>query len=200
MRASATLFLHEALPGHHLQIALHYEDATLPRFRRILSYTAFEEGWALYAESLGQAIGVYAEPAQALDHLGAEMLRAVRLVVDTGLHHRGWTRDQAIAYFRAHVISTSEDVTSDSVREVNRYIAWPGQALAYKVGQLEITRLRQRAARALGPRFDVRAFHDEVLGSGPLPLDLLAARVDRWAAAPAPGPTVPSGAARDMAK
>lgn len=200
MRASATLFLHEALPGHHLQIALHYEDTTLPRFRRTLSYTAYEEGWALYAESLGQAIGVYAEPAQALDHLGAEMLRAVRLVVDTGLHHRGWTREQAIAYFRAHVISTSEDVASDSVREVNRYIAWPGQALAYKVGQLEIANLRQRAARALGPRFDLRAFHDEILGSGPLPLDLLAARVDRWTAAPSPAASVPSGAARDMAK
>jgi uncharacterized protein (DUF885 family) len=200
MRASATLFLHEALPGHHLQIALQYEDATVPRFRRTLSYTAFEEGWALYAESLGQTIGVYAEPAQALDHLGAEMLRAVRLVVDTGLHHRGWTRDQAIAYFRAHVISTSEDVTSDSVREVNRYIAWPGQALAYKVGQLEIARLRQRAAGALGPRFDVRAFHDEILGSGPLPLDVLATRVEAWASRPTAGSTVPPGAVRDMAK
>jgi uncharacterized protein (DUF885 family) len=183
MRASATLFLHEALPGHHLQIALQYEDTTLPRFRRTLSYTAFEEGWALYAESLGEAIGVYREPAQALDHLGAEMLRAVRLVVDTGLHHRGWTRDQAIAYFRAHVLSTSEDVSSDSVREVNRYIAWPAQALAYKVGQLEIAELRRRATRELGPRFDVRAFHDEILRAGPLPLDLLERRLDHWAAA-----------------
>jgi uncharacterized protein (DUF885 family) len=183
MRASATLFLHEAMPGHHLQIALQYEDTTLPRFRRTLSYAAFEEGWALYAESLGDELGVFTEPAQALDHLGAEMLRAVRLVVDTGLHHRGWTRDQAVAYYRAHVISTTEDVASDSVREVNRYIAWPGQALAYKVGQLKIAELRRRAAAALGPRFDLRAFHDEVLRNGPLPLDLLETRIDAWIAA-----------------
>jgi len=182
MRASATLFLHEALPGHHLQIALQYEDSTLPRFRRTLSYGAFEEGWALYAESLGDQLGVYAEPVQALDHLGAEMLRAVRLVVDTGLHHRGWSREQAIAYYRAHVISTTEDVSSDSVREVNRYIAWPGQALAYKVGQLKLAELRRRATQALGARFDLRAFHDEVLRNGPLPLDLLEARIDAWIA------------------
>jgi uncharacterized protein (DUF885 family) len=180
MRASATLFLHEALPGHHLQIALQYEDTTLPRFRRMLSYSAFEEGWALYAESLGDELGVFAEPAQALDHLGAEMLRAVRLVVDTGLHHRGWSRDQAVAYFRAHVISTAEDVSSDSVREVNRYIAWPGQALAYKIGQLKLAELRHRATAALAAHFDLRAFHDEVLRNGPLPLDLLETRIDAW--------------------
>ena len=189
MRASATLFLHEALPGHHLQIALQYENAALPRFRQTISYAAFEEGWALYAESLGQALGVYDDPVQALDHLGAEMLRAVRLVVDTGLHHRGWTRERAIAYFRAHVISTSEDVAADAVREVNRYVAWPGQALAYKVGQLRLTELRQRAVRALGP--DLRPFHDEVLRNGPLPLDLLAAHLDAWIATRRPGPSVP---------
>jgi uncharacterized protein (DUF885 family) len=163
-----------------LQIALQYEDTTLPRFRRTLSYAAFEEGWALYAESLGDELGVFAEPAQALDHLGAEMLRAVRLVVDTGLHHRGWSRDQAVAYFRAHVISTTEDVASDSVREVNRYIAWPGQALAYKVGQLKLAELRRRATTALAAHFDLRVFHDEVLRNGPLPLDLLETRIDAW--------------------
>jgi len=191
MRASATLFLHEALPGHHLQIALQYENAALPPFCRTISYAAFEEGWALYTESLGQVLGVYGEPVQALDHLGAEMLRAVRLVVDTGLHHRGWTRNQAIAYFRAHVISTSEDVTADSVREVNRYIAWPAQALAYKVGQLQLADLRQRASAALGPSFDLRAFHDEVLRNGPLPLDLLASHIGDWLAAQRPGQEVP---------
>jgi uncharacterized protein (DUF885 family) len=190
MRASATMFLHEALPGHHLQIALQYENTALPRFRQTLSYAAFEEGWALYAESLGGALGVYADPAQALDHLGAEMLRAVRLVIDTGLHHRGWTRERAIAYFRAHVLSTSEDVEDESVREVNRYIAWPGQALAYKVGELRIAELRMRAARELAP-FDLRAFHDELLRNGPLPLDLLASHMDAWIASRRPGPSVP---------
>jgi len=193
MRASATLFLHEALPGHHLQIALQYENVLLPRFRQTISYSAFEEGWALYAESLGQQLGVYDDPAQALDHLGAEMLRAVRLVVDTGLHHRGWTRDQAIEYFRAHVVSTSEDVASDAVREVNRYIAWPGQALAYKVGQLRIAELRQRAARETAA-FDVKAFHDELLRNGPLPLDLLASHMDEWMASRRPAPEVPLAA------
>jgi len=195
MRASATLFLHEALPGHHLQIALQYENLALPRFQQTISYAAFEEGWALYAESLGQTLGMYAEPVQALDHLGAEMLRAVRLVVDTGLHHRGWSRERAIAYFRAHVLSTSEDVAADSVREVNRYIAWPGQALAYKVGQLQFAELRQRAARTIGAAFDLRAFHDEVLRNGPLPLDLLASHMDEWIAARRPLPEVPLTAA-----
>jgi len=193
MRASATLFLHEALPGHHLQIALQYENVLLPRFRQTISYSAFEEGWALYAESLGQQLGVYEDPAQALDHLGAEMLRAVRLVVDTGLHHRGWTRERAIDYFRAHVLSTSEDVAADALREVNRYIAWPGQALAYKVGQLRITELRERAAREVG-MFDLKAFHDELLRNGPLPLDLLSSHMDDWMASRRPGPQVPLAA------
>jgi uncharacterized protein (DUF885 family) len=149
----------------------------------LLNYTAFVEGWALYAESLGEQIGVYRDPAQALEHLGAEMLRAVRLVVDTGLHHRGWTRAQAIAYFEAHVLSTSSDVKADAVREIDRYIAWPGQALAYKTGQLKIAALRERSARALGARFDLRAFHDEILRNGPLPLDLLEERIAEWIAA-----------------
>jgi len=195
MRASATLFLHEVLPGHHLQIALQYENLALPRFHQTISYSAYEEGWALYAETLGQALGVYADPAQALEHLGEEMLRAVRLVVDTGLHHRGWTRDRAIAYFHAHVVSTGEDVAADSVREVNRYLAWPGQALAYKIGQLQIAELRQRAASEMA-FFDLRAFHDEVLRNGPLPLDLLAAHMDQWIAARRPTPEVPLDAPR----
>jgi len=180
MRVSETLFLHEALPGHHLQIALQYENTTLPRFRRLLGYNAFIEGWALYAEALGQRIGVYRDPPQELEHLGAEMLRAVRLVVDTGLHHRGWTREQAVAYFEANVLSTSGNVAANAVREVDRYIAWPGQALAYKTGQLKLAELRERATRVLGARFDLRAFHDEILREGPLPLDLLEARLDAW--------------------
>jgi uncharacterized protein (DUF885 family) len=182
MHASATLFLHETVPGHHLQLALQYENTTLPRFRRLLDYTAYVEGWALYAESLGGRMGVYVEPAQLVGHLGAEMLRAVRLVVDTGLHHRGWTREQAVAYFVAHVVSTADNVAANAAREVDRYIAWGGQALAYKTGQLELARLRDGAERALGPRFDLRAFHDEILREGPLPLDLLAARIDAWVA------------------
>jgi uncharacterized protein (DUF885 family) len=183
MRASETLFLHEAVPGHHLQLALQYENTTLPRFRRLLDYTAYVEGWALYAESLGERLGVFREPAQQFEHLGAEMLRAVRLVVDTGLHHRGWTRAQALDYFAKHVFSTSDDVGSMSAREVDRYIAWGGQALAYKTGQLRLVALRERASRALGARFDLRAFHDEILREGPLPLDLLEARIDAWIAA-----------------
>jgi uncharacterized protein (DUF885 family) len=183
MRVSETLFLHETVPGHHLQLALQYENGEVPHFRRLLDYTAYVEGWALYAESLGQRLGVFRDPAQQIDHLGAEMLRAVRLVVDTGLHHRGWTREQAVKYFVDHVVSTTEDVKADAVREVDRYIAWPGQALAYKTGQLKLVELRERASKALGARFDVRAFHDEILREGPLPLDLLEARIDAWIAA-----------------
>ena len=183
MRVSETLFLHEAVPGHHMQIALQYENTTLPRFRRLLQYTAFVEGWALYAESLGRDVGLFRDPTQQIEHLGAEMLRAVRLVVDTGLHHRGWSRDEAIAYYTAHVLSTSEDVAAGAGLEIDRYIAWAGQALAYKTGQLKLAELRARAARALGPTFDVRAFHDELLQDGPVPLDLLDAQVTAWIAA-----------------
>jgi uncharacterized protein (DUF885 family) len=183
MRVSETLFLHEAVPGHHMQIALQYENTTLPRFRRLLQYTAFVEGWALYAESLGAEVGLFRDPTQQVEHLGAEMLRAVRLVVDTGLHHRGWSRAEAVAYYTAHVLSTSEDVAAGAGLEIDRYIAWAGQALAYKTGQLKLAELRARAARALGPAFDVRAFHDELLQDGPVPLDLLDAQVTAWIAA-----------------
>jgi uncharacterized protein (DUF885 family) len=130
-------------------------------------------------------MGLYQDTAQQIEHLGDEMLRAVRLVVDTGLHHRGWTRERAVAYFLAHVVSTTEDVAATASREVDRYIAWPGQALAYKTGQLKLVELRERAAKALGPRFDVRAFHDEVLREGPLPLEVLEARIDTWIASQA---------------
>lgn len=180
MRVSETLFLHEAVPGHHMQIALQYENETLPKFHRLLGYTAFVEGWALYAESLGPELGLFRDPTQQVEHLGAEMLRAVRLVVDTGLHHFAWSRAKAIDYYKAHVLSTSEDVAASAELEIDRYIAWAGQALAYKTGQLELAELRARAAHKLGAAFDVRAFHDEILLDGPLPLDILETRVDSW--------------------
>jgi uncharacterized protein (DUF885 family) len=180
MRVSETLFLHEALPGHHMQIALQYENTTLPKFHRLLGYTAFVEGWALYAESLGPELGIFREPTQQIEHLGAEMLRAVRLVVDTGLHHRGWSRQKAIDYYKQHVLSTSEDVAAAAELEIDRYIAWPAQALAYKTGQLELAALRAGAARKLGKAFDVRAFHDQILLDGPLPLDILETQIDSW--------------------
>jgi uncharacterized protein (DUF885 family) len=181
MRVSETLFLHEAVPGHHMQIALQYENTNLPKFHRLLGYTAFVEGWALYAESLGPELGLFRDPTQQIEHLGAEMLRAVRLVVDTGLHHRGWSRDKAIDYYKRHVLSTSEDVAAGAELEIDRYIAWPAQALAYKTGQLELAALRARAARKLGAAFDVRAFHDQILLDGPLPLDILETQIDNWA-------------------
>ena len=170
------LYLHEAEPGHHLQVAVAQEATGLPRFRRFAYDTAYGEGWALYAESLGHDLGLYTDPYSAFGALSAEMLRAVRLVVDTGIHSKGWTREQAIDYLRAHTALGEADIAA----EVDRYIAWPGQALAYKVGQLEILRLRQRAQQKLGPRFDVRAFHTQVLESGSLPLAVLQAKIDRW--------------------
>jgi uncharacterized protein (DUF885 family) len=170
------LYLHEAEPGHHLQVAVAQEATGLPRFRRFAYDTAYGEGWALYAESLGHDLGLYTDPYSAFGALSAEMLRAVRLVVDTGIHSKGWTREQAVDYLRAHTALGEADIAA----EVDRYIAWPGQALAYKVGQLEILRLRQRAQQKLGPRFDVRAFHTQVLESGSLPLAVLQAKIDRW--------------------
>lgn len=173
-----TLALHESVPGHHLQIALASEQTDLPAFRRFGSYSAFVEGWGVYAESLGDDMGLYDDPYSKFGQLAYQMWRSVRLVVDTGMHAMRWPRQQAVAYFLENAPKTALDVDN----EVDRYIAWPAQALAYKLGQLEILRLRERARSELGPRFDVKAFHDVVLREGALPLDVLAARVDAWIA------------------
>jgi uncharacterized protein (DUF885 family) len=172
------LFLHEGQPGHHYQIAL-AQELPLPRFRRAGWYDAHGEGWALYAEGLGREMGLYEDQPQYLGRLLMELHRAVRLVVDTGLHDKGWTREQAIAYVRE-----TEGRDQDSARRaIERYMAWPGQALSYKVGELKILELRQRARAALGERFDIKGFHTQVLGEGVMPLQMLEARVDRWIAA-----------------
>ena len=172
------LYLHEALPGHHYQLSIAQEATDMPRFRRFAYDTAYGEGWALYAESLGRDLGLYTDAYAQFGALSAEMWRAVRLVVDTGMHAKGWTRQQAIDYFRANTALGAADIKA----EVERYIAWPGQALAYKVGQLKILELRRRAQQQLGPRFDVREFHEQVLAGGSLPLDVLEAKIDRWIA------------------
>jgi uncharacterized protein (DUF885 family) len=174
--AMEALYLHEAVPGHHYQISIAQEATDLPRFRRFAYDTAYGEGWALYAESLGRDLGLYTDPYSVFGALSAEMWRAVRLVVDTGMHAKGWTREQAIDYFRANTALGDSDIKA----EVERYIAWPAQALAYKVGQLKIAELRRRAQAKLGPRFDIRAFHAQVVESGSLPLAVLEKKIDRW--------------------
>jgi uncharacterized protein (DUF885 family) len=172
------LTLHEAVPGHHLQIAIAQELPEVPEFRRWGGFTGFIEGWGLYAESLGSELGLYKDPYAKFGQLTFEMWRAVRLVVDTGMHSKGWTRAQAIQFF---VDNTSKPLHDIEV-EVDRYIAWPGQALAYKLGQLKIKELRAHATKELGERMSIRDFHDAVLGAGALPLDVLDARIRRWVA------------------
>ena len=170
------LTVHEAMPGHHLQISLQQELVDMPNFRRYSGFTAFVEGWGLYSESLGYDLGLYKDPYSEFGALTYEMWRAVRLVVDTGIHYKGWTRQQAIEFFQDNAAKTELDI----INEIDRYISMPGQALAYKIGQLKIRSLRQNAEIALGDRFDVRAFHDELLGGGALPLDILQQRMDAW--------------------
>ncbi len=174
-----TLYLHEGAPGHHFQISLAQENTALPAFMRFGGNTAFVEGWALYAEKLGFDMQMFDDPYQRFGHLDDEMLRAMRLVVDTGLHSKGWTREQAIAY----MLDNSGMGETDATAEVERYIAIPSQALAYKIGALTIQRLRARAEKELGAKFDIRAFHDQVLMTGALPMTVLEAKIDRWIAA-----------------
>jgi uncharacterized protein (DUF885 family) len=171
-----TLTMHEAVPGHHVQISIAQELEGLPEFRKQSSYTAFVEGWGLYGESLGEEMGFYRDPYSKFGRLTYEMWRAIRLVVDTGLHSMGWTRDQAVDFFRSNAAKTDQDI----IVEIDRYIVWPGQALGYKMGQLKIRELRTNAERTLGPRFDVRGFHDVVLGQGAVPLDVLERQVGAW--------------------
>jgi uncharacterized protein (DUF885 family) len=173
------LLLHEGSPGHHFQLTIQRELEHVPRVRRFGGFTAYTEGWGLYAESLGRELGVYTDPYQYYGALAGELWRAIRLVLDTGIHEKGWTREQAMAYAREN--SSQSETSTES--EVERFAAIPGQALAYKIGQLKITELRKRAETQLGPRFDLKAFHRVVLESGALPLGVLEAKVDRWIAA-----------------
>lgn len=171
-----TLFLHEAIPGHHYQISLQYENEELPKFRRFLWYGAYGEGWALYAESLGKELGLYTDPYQQFGNLGDEIHRAIRLVVDVGIHTKGWSREQAIKYMLDNEAISEENATS----EIERYMAIPAQALSYKIGQLKIMELRNRAEHELGEKFSLALFHDEVLKYGCLPLDVLETIIDKW--------------------
>jgi uncharacterized protein (DUF885 family) len=172
------LSLHESVPGHHLQIALAQEIEDVPEFRKHIGYSAFVEGWGLYAEGLGTEMGFYKDPYSKFGQLTYEMWRAIRLVVDTGMHSMGWSREQALRFFRENSGKTDQDITV----EIDRYIVWPGQALAYKTGQMKIRELRAEAERELGGKFDLRAFHDAVLAEGAVPLEILEARMKEWIA------------------
>jgi uncharacterized protein (DUF885 family) len=170
------LFLHEAIPGHHYQISLQQENTNLPSFRKALWYSAYGEGWALYSESLGSELGLYDDPYQYFGMLGAEMHRAIRLVVDAGMHSKGWTREEAIQYSLENEAESEASITS----EIERYMAGPGQALSYKIGQLKIRQLRAKAEEALGEQFDIKVFHNKVLESGCIPLQLLENKINKW--------------------
>lgn len=172
------LSVHEAVPGHHLQIAIAQELEGIPEFRRYGGYTAFIEGWGLYSEKLGYELGLYKDPYSRFGQLTYDMWRAVRLVVDTGIHDQGWSRQKAIDFFAANAAKSMHDIEN----EIDRYIAWPGQALAYKIGQLRILELRKKAETELGDKFDLRAFHDRILGQGAVTLNVLDDIVNDWIA------------------
>lgn len=173
-----SLFLHEAIPGHHYQISLQQENENIPDFRKTLFYSAFGEGWALYCESLGKELGLYTDPYQYFGMLSAEMHRAIRLVVDTGIHAKGWTREEAIQYSLAHEAESEASITA----EIERYMAIPGQALSYKIGQLKILELKDKAQKELGNNFDIAEFHSQILESGNMPLALLETKINDWIA------------------
>jgi uncharacterized protein (DUF885 family) len=166
---------HEGVPGHHMQISIAQTLQDVPKFRLRGFYSAYSEGWALYAEELGKEVGFYKDPISDYGRLNSELFRAVRLVVDTGIHDKGWSRDKVIEFMHANDVNDTVAQT-----ETDRYIAWPGQALAYKMGQLTIRKLREEAKVKLGAKFDIKAFHDEILNGGSMPLDLLQERVRRW--------------------
>jgi len=174
--ADEDLFLHEAIPGHHYQISLQQEDTSLPSFRKTIWFNAYGEGWALYTESLGKELGLYQDPYQYFGMLSAEMLRAVRLVVDTGMHTKGWTREQAIQYSAENEAEPMQSI----IAEIERYMAIPGQAVSYKIGQLKIRELRAKAEKELGTKFSIKEFHNQVLESGCLPLKVLEEKIDSW--------------------
>jgi uncharacterized protein (DUF885 family) len=167
---------HEGVPGHHMQRSVAQSLPDLPKFRRYGGNAGYSEGWALYAEELGKEVGLYQDPVSDYGRLASELFRAVRLVVDTGIHSKGWSRDQVVAFFRQHDAVDEPTIQS----ETDRYISWPAQALAYKLGQLKFRELRERARQELGPQFDIRKFHDEMLNGGVLPLDLLDSRTNSW--------------------
>jgi uncharacterized protein (DUF885 family) len=177
--SSESTAYHEGVPGHHMQISIAQEMPGLPPFRQHMFFVGYVEGWALYSERLGKELGFYQDPFSDYGRLQDEMLRAIRLVVDTGFHYKKWTRQQVVDFFHDHSAIDEPDVQS----ETDRYMTWPGQALGYKVGQLKILELRERAKKELGDRFDIRGFHDEILGAGALPLDVLETRVNAWIAA-----------------